>query len=57
MIKAPQDKRCKCDELQILGIGQGFKSYEDIERLKDEWESWAVGRERPFKTFLGLNDW
>lgn len=57
VIKPPQDKRYKCDELQILGLGQGLNKYEDIDRLRETWKTWAVGRERPFKSFVGLNDW
>ncbi len=50
------DRRYKCDELQILGLGQGLETQASIDRLRAAWAAWAVG-DGPFETFLGLNDW
>jgi hypothetical protein len=44
-----------CDELQILGIGQGLNSPGDTERLRGEWSYWAQAA--GFRSFSGLNDW
>jgi len=55
-IRAPQDKRFKCDELQILGLGEGLPRQADVERLRTEWQSWASG-DGPFQRFSGLRDW
>jgi len=57
-MRPPRDRRYKCDELQILGLGQGLQKFEDIERLRERWQTWAAtGSDRPFKTFVGLSDW
>ena len=57
-MRPPKDRRYKCNELQILGLGQGLQKFEDIEALRSRWENWAVtGGDRPFKTFVGLTDW
>ncbi len=44
-----------CDELYMLGIGQGLGSPSTTRRLRDEWDQWAdvAG----FRRFVGLNDW
>ncbi len=55
-IRAPQDKRYKCDELQILGLGEGLALQSDIDQLRDEWRNWASG-DGPFQRFSGLRDW
>ena len=57
-MRPPKDRRYKCNELQILGLGQGLQKFEDIEHLRGRWETWALsGSDRPFKTFVGLSDW
>ncbi len=55
-IRAPEDRRYKCDELQILGLGEGLERQEEVDRLRAEWRSWALG-EGPFQRFVGLRDW
>ncbi len=55
-IRAPQDKRFKCDELQILGLGEGLPRQSDVDHLRDEWQNWASG-DGPFQRFSGLRDW
>lgn len=55
-IRPRTDKRYKCDELQILGLGQGLQTQAAIDALRETWVAWAVG-DGPFETFLGLNDW
>ncbi|MCP5432002.1 MAG: hypothetical protein H6923_01895 [Alphaproteobacteria bacterium] len=44
-----------CQELQILGLGQGQSSPEITVRLREQWTAWA--EKAGFKSFLGLNDW
>jgi hypothetical protein len=44
-----------CDELLILGIGQGTDSPSETSRLRQEWKQWAESA--GFKRFSGLNDW
>lgn len=44
-----------CDELHMLGIGQGLGSPSTTTRLRGEWETWADTA--GFRTFVGLNDW
>ncbi len=47
----------RCEELQILGLGQGLNSPSETRRLRETWSAWAVGDGRPFLRFVGLNDW
>lgn len=56
-IKPPDDRRRKCHELQILGLGEGLNNVVEVERIRTEWQNWATGRGRPFKRFIGLRDW
>ena len=50
--------RGQCDELQILGLGQGLGSPSETQRLRVEWQNWATGdANKPFVQFVGLNDW
>jgi len=44
-----------CDELQMLGIGQGLGSPATTTRLRQEWSQWADTA--GFRRFVGLNDW
>lgn len=44
-----------CDELHMLGIGQGLGSPSTTNRLRDQWELWADTA--GFRDFVGLNDW
>jgi hypothetical protein len=44
-----------CDELLILGLGQGTNSPSETSRLRAEWKQWAESA--GFKRFSGLNDW
>jgi hypothetical protein len=44
-----------CDELHMLGIGQGLGSPATTTRLRQEWEQWADTA--GFRRFVGLNDW
>jgi hypothetical protein len=44
-----------CDELLILGLGQGTDSPSETARLRQEWTQWA--QSAGFKRFSGLNDW
>ena len=45
----------RCDELQILGLGQGVNSPATTKRLRSEWRNWSIAA--GFRTFIGLNDW
>jgi hypothetical protein len=44
-----------CDELHMLGIGQGLGSPATTTRLRQEWDQWADTA--GFRRFVGLNDW
>lgn len=44
-----------CEELLILGIGQGFHSPKATERFRTAWADWAHGA--GFQRFTGLYDW
>jgi hypothetical protein len=44
-----------CEELQILGLGQGTQSPTFTAHLRDEWSRWAA--KAGFLKFTGLNDW
>lgn len=44
-----------CEELHMLGIGQGLGSPATTTRLRQEWEQWADTA--GFHRFVGLNDW
>lgn len=44
-----------CDELEILGLGQGTRNPRETTRLRAEWQGWAEAA--GFARFLGLNDW
>ena len=44
-----------CDELLILGLGQGTDSPTMTKRMRDQWQEWAQAA--GFKRFSGLNDW
>ncbi|NWG45149.1 MAG: VWA domain-containing protein [Alphaproteobacteria bacterium] len=44
-----------CDELHILGLGQGQTSPELTKRLREQWTLWA--EKAGFEEFYGLNDW
>lgn len=44
-----------CDELHMLGIGQGLGSPSTTRRLREEWDTWADTA--GFRVFVGLNDW
>jgi hypothetical protein len=44
-----------CAELLILGLAQGQNSPQMTERLRTEWQRWAIAA--GFATFVGLNDW
>lgn len=44
-----------CDELHMLGIGQGLGSPTTTTRLRQEWDTWADTA--GFQRFVGLNDW
>ncbi len=44
-----------CDELHMLGIGQGLGSPTTTQRLRAEWDEWADTA--GFRRFVGLNDW
>ncbi len=44
-----------CDELHMLGIGQGLGSPQTTQRLRSEWDQWADTA--GFQRFVGLNDW
>jgi hypothetical protein len=44
-----------CEELQILGLGQGTQSPTFTAHLRDEWARWAA--QAGFIAFTGLNDW
>jgi hypothetical protein len=44
-----------CEDLTILGIGRGLNSPGDTERLRSEWQAWAMAA--GFRNFIGLNDW
>ncbi len=55
-IKPPKDKRYKCEQLILLGIGQGLESQSQIDQLKSTWSNW-VGTKAPFKSFQALEDW
>lgn len=44
-----------CEELQILGLGQGLNSPKATERLRNTWDNWATAA--GFGRFLGLYDW
>ena len=56
-IKPPNDRRYKCEELQILGLGEGLDNLDAVDDLRSKWEAWATDRNRPFKRFSGLRDW
>ena len=47
----------QCQELQILGLGQGLGSPSETRRLREIWSDWSAGVGRPFIRFVGLNDW
>ena len=52
----PEDKIFnRCDELQILGLGQGVDNPNTTKRLRTEWRNWSIAA--GFRTFQGLNDW
>lgn len=52
----PEDKIfSRCDELQILGLGQGVDNPNTTKRLRTEWRNWSIAA--GFRTFQGLNDW
>ncbi len=52
----PEDKIFnRCDELQILGLGQGVDNPTTTKRLRAEWRNWSIAA--GFRTFQGLNDW
>lgn len=44
-----------CEELLILGLGQGFDSPKATERFRSAWGGWAQGA--GFQRFTGLYDW
>lgn len=44
-----------CEELLILGIGQGFNSPQATERFRTAWADWAD--HAGFQRFTGLYDW
>jgi len=44
-----------CDELHMLGVGQGLGSPSTTQRLRQEWDVWADTA--GFSRFVGLNDW
>lgn len=52
----PEEKLfARCDELQILGLGQGVDNPNTTKRLRAEWRNWSIAA--GFRTFIGLNDW
>jgi hypothetical protein len=56
MLPAPSGKPFRgCEEMQILGIGQGMDSPITTTRLRAEWLRWAISA--GFGRFIGLNDW
>lgn len=44
-----------CDQLQVLGIGQGFNSPKTTARFQVAWKTWSQGA--GFNDFVGLYDW
>ena len=44
-----------CEQLQVLGIGQGFNSPKTTARFQVAWKSWSQGA--GFNNFIGLYDW
>lgn len=44
-----------CDQLQVLGIGQGFNSPKTTAHFQKAWKGWSQGA--GFETFIGLYDW
>lgn len=44
-----------CDELVMLGLGQGFNDPATTERFRETWGAWAEAA--GFKRFTGLYDW
>ena len=44
-----------CEQLQVLGIGQGFNSPKTTARFQVAWKNWSQGA--GFENFLGLYDW
>lgn len=55
-IKPPKDKRYKCEQLVLLGLGQGLNGQKQKDHLRDIWAAWVADK-APFKTFLALDDW
>jgi len=55
-IKPPQDKRYKCEQLVLLGLGQGLNGQQEKDRLRTIWTAW-VNDSAPFKNFVALDDW
>lgn len=44
-----------CDQLQVLGIGQGFNSPKTTAHFQEAWKGWSQGA--GFASFIGLYDW
>lgn len=44
-----------CEQLQVLGIGQGFNSPKTTAHFQVAWKNWSQGA--GFEDFVGLYDW
>lgn len=55
-LPAPQKRIfSRCEELVILGLGQGLNSPKTTERFRAEWGGWA--KKAGFRKFSGYYDW
>ncbi|GAK44476.1 conserved protein [Tepidicaulis marinus] len=55
-LPVPQEAHYEgCEELVILGLGQGFNSPKTTARFRTAWQAYAEGA--GFKSFTGLYDW